>query len=76
MPREFRVPYDELADPQTITDVNKRKWAEQFDGDLESIHKREVTERGIEDDDRLRQRVYRVSTKKYFLVKGTKPSQP
>lgn len=67
MPREFRVPYDELQDPQTITQVNKRKFAEQFDGDLEAIHKREVTEDGIVDDDKLRQRIYRVVPKRTYI---------
>lgn len=60
MAREFRIDFDKISDPQTITQVNKEEFAKQ---DL-NIHVNEVDR--LEDDHGKRQRVYRVRNTKYF----------
>ena len=60
MAKEFRLPFDKIADPQTITQVN----AEEFKKHDLDIHKNEVNE--IVDDHSRQERVYKVKNTKYF----------
>ncbi len=60
MAREFRVDFDQIKDPQTITKVNVEEFKKQ---DLD-IHRHEVER--LEDDHDKQQRVYRVKNTKYF----------
>lgn len=63
MSREFRVDFDDISDPQTITQKNIEKFKEQG----LDIHRHEVeTNEGIIDDHGKKQRVYRVKNTKYF----------
>lgn len=69
--KEFRISHDDpcLKDPQQITQLNIEKFAEQFDGDERAIHKHEVDgENGIIDDFDTKERIYRVKSKKYFVM--------
>jgi hypothetical protein len=58
--KEIHVPFDKIADPQTITSVNKKLFAER---DLD-IHKNEVVD--LIDDHSLQKRVYKIRKVKYF----------
>lgn len=58
--REIRIPFDEIADPQTITQENVKLFK---DNGLD-IHLNEVDE--IVDDHSTRQRIYKVRNVKYF----------
>lgn len=58
--KEWRVPFDEISDPQTITRRNKRLFKEHG----EDIHRLEVDK--IEDDHGRRVRIYKVRPRKYF----------
>ena len=60
MAREFRIDFDRISNPQTITQENVKAFKEQ---DL-NIHVNEVDR--LEDDHGKRQRVYRVRNTKYF----------
>lgn len=60
MAREFRIDFDKISDPQTITQTNVEEFKKQ---DLD-IHRHEVEK--LEDDHGKRQRVYRVKNTKYF----------
>lgn len=62
MPREIRIKYDEIKNPQTITQRNIRAFLE---AGLD-IHKNEVD--SINDDDRKQERVMTISTKKHFWM--------
>lgn len=65
--KEIRIPMDdkELQDPQRITELNKRIFAREFDGDIEAIHKHEVHD--IIDDFDKGVRVIRIRKRKYFV---------
>ena len=60
MAREFRIDFDKISDPQTITQENTKAFHQQ---DLD-IHRHEVER--LEDDHVKKQRVYRVKNTKYF----------
>ena len=60
MAREFRVDFDKISDPQTITQTNIEEFKKQ---DLD-IHRHEVER--LEDDHGKKQRVYRVKNTRYF----------
>ena len=60
MAREFRIGFDKISDPQTITKENIKAFKAQ---DLD-IHRHEVEK--LEDDHSKRQRVYKVKNTKYY----------
>ena len=60
MNKEIQVPYNKIGNPQTITSVNKRLFAER---DLD-IHKNEVVE--LVDDHDKQKRIYKLKKVKYF----------
>ena len=60
MAREFRVDFDKISDPQTITKANTEAFKEQG----LNIHVNEVEK--LEDDHGKRQRIYRVKNTKFF----------
>lgn len=60
MAKEIRIPHAEIADPQTITQVNVRKFKE---AGLD-IHKNEVDR--LEDDHRRGERILTVRNPKFF----------
>ncbi len=64
--REIRIKHtdEELKDPQRITELNKRIWAREFDGDIEAIHKHEVHE--IIDDFDTGERILKIRKRKFF----------
>ena len=64
--KEIRIPLDdkELQDPQRITELNKRIWAREFDGDIEAIHKHEVHDIIYDFDKGVR--VYQIRKRKFF----------
>ena len=66
--KEFRIRHDDprLQDNKQITRLNVEKFAEQFDGDEQAIHKHEVDE--LIDDYDAKERIYKVRTKKYFVM--------
>jgi hypothetical protein len=58
--KEIAIPHSEIADPQTITQVNIEKMAEKG----LDIHRHEVT--GLEDDHVKGVRHLKVRNRKYF----------
>ena len=68
--REIRIDMSEISNAQTITDINRKKFAEAFDGDLDAIHKQEVDE--LIDDFDSHQRILRVKGKRKFFLMGGK----
>jgi hypothetical protein len=64
--KEIRFNYDEISDPQKITEVIDRKYREAG----LNIHVNEVCDReGLIDDDDKRQRIIRIKNRKYFFMK-------
>ena len=64
MPKEFRIPHDAIATPQTITPAMERAFKERG----LDLHRHEVV--NLEDDFTTNERVLRVNTKKYFVMGG------
>ena len=66
--KEFRISHDDprLQDNKQITQLNIEKFAEQFDGDEQAIHKHEVDE--LIDDYDSGERIYKVRSKKFFAM--------
>ena len=62
MPKEFRVPHDEIATPQTITPAMELEFKKRG----LDLHRHEVV--SLEDDFGTKERVLRVKTKKYFVM--------
>lgn len=58
--KEIHVPFADLSNPQTITGVNKKMFA---DHDMD-IHKNEVVD--LIDDHSAQKRVYKIRKVKYF----------
>ena len=58
--KEIHVPFDQVSNPQTITKVNKKLFA---DRDMD-IHKNEVVD--LIDDYSMQKRVYKIRKVKYF----------
>ena len=64
MPKEFRIPHDAIATPQTITPAMELEFKKRG----LDLHRNEVI--SLEDDFRTKERVLRVKTKKYFILGG------
>jgi glycine/D-amino acid oxidase-like deaminating enzyme len=62
MPKEFRVPHEQIATPQTITPAMEQAFKERG----LDLHRHEVM--SLEDDFVTNERVLRVKTKKYFVM--------
>lgn len=62
---EIRVPFEQLKDGQTITQVNKRLFKE-VDRDLQRH------EADIEDDHDRQERVYRIDSERKYIFMGGK----
>ena len=66
--KEIRINHNdgELQDPQRITQLNQRLLAQEFEGDIEAIHKHEVHE--VIDDFDAGVRVLKVRKRKFFFT--------
>ena len=62
MAPEIRIPYEDISDPQTITDVQER----EFHKHGVDMHRHEVEE--LIDDDRKKERILKVRNRKYFIM--------
>ena len=60
MPREIRIPYSEIRDPQKITQVNIRKFKEHG----LDVHRHEVEK--LEDDHGRQERILKIKNVKIF----------
>jgi hypothetical protein len=58
--REIQIPFEEISDSQTITQVNESKFKEQG----LDMHRHEVEK--LEDDHSKKKRVLRIKNTKYF----------
>jgi len=66
MPKEFRVPHDTIATPQTITPAMELEFKKRG----LDLHRHEVL--SLEDDFGTKERVLRIKTKKYFVMGGSR----
>lgn len=64
MSKEIVIPFNELSNPQTITDVNIKKFKEQG----LDIHTHEVD--SLEDDHKKKVRRLKIKNTKYFFMGG------
>ena len=65
MPKEFRVPHGTIATPQTITPAMELEFKKRG----LDLHRNEAV--SVEDDFITKERVVRVKTKKYFVMRGS-----
>lgn len=63
--KEIRQKHSDLQNPQTITRINQKALAREFDGDWEAIHKHEVHE--VIDDFDTGERILKIRKRKFFL---------
>jgi len=64
MSREFRIPHSTISNSQTITPEMERAFTAQG----LDLHRHEVEK--LEDDFGTKERVVRVKTTKYFIMRG------
>ena len=62
MPREIRIPHQQISNSQTITPEMERIFKEQG----LDLHRHEVTQ--LDDDFKTNERVLKVKTTKYFVM--------
>ena len=64
MSKEFRVPHDTIATPQTITPAMELEFKKRG----LDLHRHEVV--SLEDDFKTKERILKVKTRKYFVMRG------
>lgn len=67
MPKEVRLNFDDINDPQTLTPIVGRAISDAY-GEARAMHRYEVTE--ICDDHAKRQRIYKLQPKRTYVGFG------